>query len=146
MPSTSCSARRTMRNSDTSRRSGLALDRPAFYRPADIEGNFQDQLKAIEDTSRFLRTGYLYDRSGNLVTGVLPYRRYGEEYAKRAEQILRALGGLEHHLRRTLQVMHKPGSSEQVTAAAQLNTKRLKVLNEANKLFQRYDIQPVDVY
>jgi hypothetical protein len=57
-----------------------ALDRPALLYGAHAARDFVVQLKALKDTSAFLRTGLLYTRTDALVSG-LPYRRYSERYA-----------------------------------------------------------------
>ena len=57
-----------------------ALGRPAFSTPVWAEGSFEFQLKGIDATLAFLRTGRLYDRDDELVRDVFPMSHYEGEY------------------------------------------------------------------
>ncbi|WP_299926905.1 hypothetical protein [uncultured Nocardioides sp.] len=123
----------------------VALERPALLRPADTEHNFDEQFKAIRDTSAFLRTGYLYTRDGNLVTGVLPYRSYSDEYVALATPILGALDGMDTHLRRSMRDLQDWSSLKHPEAVVRLDAKRVAVLTAGNKLFMAHGIDPIRI-
>lgn len=116
-----------------------ALDRPAFLRKAHYESGFLDQREAVRDTSAFLRTGYLYTRDDNFVSG-LPYIRYSEPYAKHLATLLGAIDSLDTYLARHLNVLNDPGDSGQIEALMGLDAKRLAVLKAANRLLVQFDI------
>lgn len=123
----------------------VALERPALLRPADTEHNFDEQFEAIRDTSAFLRTGYLYTRDRNLVTGVLPYRSYSDEYVALVTPILGALDGMDAHLRRRMRDLQDWSSLEHADAVVKLDAKRVAVLTAGNKLFVALGIDPIRI-
>lgn len=116
-----------------------ALDRPGFLRRAHAEHNFVDQRQAVQDTSSFIRTGQLYTRDGQFVSG-LPYRRYREDYTARLETVLRAVDALDNHLGRSLKLLIDPNRPQHVAAMIELDTKRLAVLKAANRIFAEQSI------
>ena len=117
-----------------------ALDRPAFLHSAHAERNFHDQRQAIKDTSKFLRTGYLYTRDGHLVSQ-LPYSRYSETYSAELAAVLRAVDSLDRHLPRTISALLDSQHKDHAAARATVEVKRLRVLDEANKMLGRMELE-----
>lgn len=120
-----------------------ALDRPAFLRRAHAEHSFIDQRQAVKDTSSFLRTGRLYTRDGQFVSG-LPYRRYSPDYASRLEAVLKAVDGLDNHLGRSLDSLMNSSRRDHVAVTIELDSKRLAVLKAANRIFAEQAITPLE--
>lgn len=123
----------------------VALDRPALVRSADTEHSFADQSNAIKDTSRFLRTGYLYTRDGQFVVGVLPFRNYSEDHVALVDPVLRALDALDGHLRRRMSDLLEQSSPQHAEAAANLDTKRIAVLTAGNKVFAARGLEAIPI-
>lgn len=123
----------------------IALDRPAFLRAALAEHNFDHQIEAIQDTSKFLRTGYLYTRDRQFVTGVLPLRSYSEEYVKLADPVKTAIDNLDSHLRKSIRELRDYNHSKHAESAAILDVKRIKVLTVANKVFAAQGVDPIPI-
>lgn len=116
-----------------------ALDRPALLYRAHAERAFVAQIKALKDTSAFLRTGLLYTRSGVFVSG-LPYRRYSDDYADALAKVVDRVGKLDSYTGRNLPVLIDAAHPEHQRVINEAEKRRIAVLDAANAILDDWDL------
>lgn len=116
-----------------------ALDRPALLYGAHAERDFVAQVRALKDTSAFLRTGLLYTRTDVLVIG-LPYRRYSDKYAAALARVVDRVAKLDAYTRRQLAVLTDPAHPEHQRSLNEAEKRRIAVLDAANAILEEWDL------
>lgn len=116
-----------------------ALDRPALLYGAHAARDFVVQLKALKDTSAFLRTGLLYTRTDALVSG-LPYRRYSERYADALARVVDRVAKLDSFTGQQLAVLTDPAHPQHQRSLNEAEKRRIAVLDAANAILEEWDL------
>lgn len=121
----------------------VAIDRPAFLHDEHHERSFNSQGDAVKDTLKFLKTGVLYTRDEELV-GALPFRHYEDKYAKKLEQVIKAVERMDRHLSTNRQTLLGPPSAEFTRASSTLQILRLDVIDKVNAVLLDQGLTPIE--
>ena len=122
-----------------------AIDRPAFTTPGNSERNLEDQLKAVGDTLRFIKTGVLRDRENNLIFGLLPEVLFDAEDRLPRLKLVKALEAFKRAIERRVAAAAKPSSQGTYMAYLAVETTRVNVVQTANLLFGKYSLPEIDL-
>lgn len=122
----------------------IAIDRPAFLHMSRAERDFHAQREALKGTSMFLRTGLLYTRDGDFVTG-LPGRKYAAPYGDLLGAVKKKVDEMDIFLARKMSILTGPEGPDTLRALSELDRKRFAVLDAANKALDHANVQNLEV-